>query len=322
MNEPTEKSLAELLREDDADDDEQCLCTHCGYSQPSEFRTCPKCGKWVGWPTLAEWGKQLPIGVQEGDRFLKDFDLVPLDWKLDREIGRSWSKRREQLTLSDYVGTILAHTVTDIGGQDITKFKLPKRLLIFNQMYQADVFYVYAYLRLISMGNEMKISSVQCPSCSHRFEYIADLSTLEVVTIDNPADMIKEIKLRDGFEMAGEQRFTLKVKPPKWNMLGSAFPTTLNEADMFAAMLMNATHEIEGMPDGAALTEQQVSQFSKYDVEVCHEALDEVIAGPRWEVEGECPKCEEPFFEVIDWTYDRFFAHSSRSPRRGRRSRR
>jgi hypothetical protein len=322
MSEEPTKSLAEILLEGDSDEDNECLCTHCGYSQQSTFRTCPTCKKWVGWPSLAEWGKQLPIGVERNDTFDKSFDLVPLDWKLEREVGRSWDKRREQLTLSEYVGTILAHTVTQIGSQDISKFKMAKKLLVFNQMYQADVFYVYAYLRLISMGKEMKLKDMRCISCSHKFNYTADLSTLEIVVIDNPEDMITEIKLRDGFEMSGEVRNVLKVKPPLWNMLGAAFPTSLNESDMFAAMLMNCTYEIEGMPDGAVLTETQVSQFSKYDVEVCQESLDEVIAGPRWEIEGVCPKCEVAFFEAIDWTYERFFALSSRSHRRGRRSRR
>lgn len=322
MNEPTEKSLVELLHEDDADSEDDCLCTHCGYSQPTNFRTCPKCQKWVGWPTLAEWGKQLPIGIQLNDQFNKEFDLVPLDWKLEREIGRSWAKRQDRLTLSDYVGTILAHTVTSVGGQDMSKFKFSKRLLIFNQMFQADVFYIYAYLRLVTMGNELKLKDLKCMSCGHKFDYVADISTLEIVTIDNPTSMISEIALRDGFEMNGEQRFKLRVKPPLWNMLGSAFPTSLNEADMFAAMLMNATHAIEGMPDGAVLTEMQVSQMGKYDIEVCQESLNEVIAGPRWEIEGVCPKCEVSFFEAIDWTYDRFFVRSSRSPLRGRQSRR
>ena len=323
MSEHISISLAELLREPDSDEANECLCTHCGYSQEDAFRTCPKCNKLAKWPTLAEWGKQLPIGVLiNNEQFDKSFELVPLDWKIEREIGRSWAKRREQITLSDYVGTILAHTVTHVGGQDITKFKFQKRLLIFNQMFQADVFYIYAYLRLVSMGNEMKLKDVECFSCNHKFEYVADLSTLEVVTIDNPKDMIEEIKLRDGFDMSGERRFNLKVKPPLWNMLGSSFPTNMNDAEMFAAMLMNATHAIEGMPDGAVITEAQVSQFSKFDIEECQESLDAVIAGPRWEIEGECPKCEASFFEAIDWTYDHFFARSSRSRLRGRQSRR
>jgi len=320
MNEPTTKTLAELLHEDESDN-EEFLCTSCGYSQATEFRKCPNCKKWLGWPTLAEWGKQLPIGVHMNKSFDKSFDLVPLDWKLKREVGRSWTKLGDQITLSEYVGTILSHTVTHVGGQDITKFKFPKRLLIFNQMYQADVFYIYAYLRLMSMGNELKLKNLGCVSCGHRFDYVADIATLEVVVVDNPEDMIKEIKLKDGFDMGGERRFVLKVKPPLWNMLGSGFPSTLNDAEMFAAMIMSATHEIEGMGE-AVLTETQVAQLSLYDLELCQDTLNEVIAGPRWEIEGVCPKCESAFFYALDWTYSNFFVHSFRSPQLGRRSRR
>lgn len=189
-------------------------------------------------------------------------------------------------------------------------------------MFQADVFYIYAYLRLLSLGKEMNLGEIRCVSCGQQFPYTADLTTLEVVVIGSPSELVSEIKLHDGFEVGGDLKTKIKVKPPLWSMMGSSFPTNLNEADMFLAMLANCVVEIEGMPEGAVMTEREVSQFTKLDVEICEDAMDKILAGPRWEIEGACPKCDAPFYDLIDWSYDSFFALSSRSPRRRRRSRR
>jgi len=322
MKEPTTKSLAQLLSEP-VTDNEEFICTTCGHSQKDRFQRCPKCNKWAEYPTLGDWGKQLPVGIEVGDKLVKSFDLMPLDFKKEREINRQWgAARRSTLTISDYIGTILSNTVTQIGTQDITKFKHEKRLLIFNQMYQADVFYVYAYLRLLSLGHEMRMTEMQCGSCGFKFPFSADLRSLEVVVIGSPSELISDIELRDGFDLNGQNRTKLKVKPPLWSMMGANFPMAGNEAELFAAMMANCVIAIDGMPDGTVLTTREFDQFTKYDVEICQNVLNSVLAGPRWEIEGTCPKCEASFYDLVDWSYDGFFALSSRSPRLMKRSRR
>lgn len=315
-----QKTLAQLLIEDSGDD--LFTCPECGYAQSSKFTRCPQCKYWVSNPTIAEWGQQLPIGVETGGKFIRSFEIKPLSWAIEREINKQWGVRRERLNLGEYVGTILANTVIQVGGQDITKFKHDKKLLIFNQMFQADVFYMYAYLRLITLGKEMDLGEIRCPSCSHRFPFVADLSSLEVAIIENPSDLVFDVELKDGFEMGKNHKTKLKMKPPLWNMLGSNLPTSFNESEMFLAMVTNCIVEIEGMPDGSVLTEHEVLQFSKYDVEICRDAMENVLVGPRWEIDDECPKCGEQFYELVDWTYSRFFGVSSRSHRQRKRSRR
>jgi hypothetical protein len=321
MDEQHKKSLAELLSDQDENVD-SCTCQYCGYTQDEPFQRCKACNKWITNPTLGSWGKQLPIGVEKEGKLIRSFDLQPLDWNREREINKSWGTRRASLTLSDYIGTILAHTVTNVGNQDITKFKYEKKLLIFNQMYQADIFYMYAYLRFLSLGHEMKLNSISCISCAHQFPFVADLRSLEVSVIHSPEELISEIELFNGFDLNGQNRTKFKIKPPLWNMLGAGFPVNGNEAEMFSVMLMNCVVEIDGMPQGTILTEREISQFTKRDVDICQEAMEMVLAGPRWEIEGHCPKCNALFYDVVDWSYDRFFTLSSRSVRQRRRSRR
>lgn len=320
MPETQQKTLAQLLTEEDGED--SCVCPECGHTQESEFHRCPNCKYWVSNPTVADWGQQLPIGVETEGKFIRSFSLEPLSWGIEREINKQWGTRRDSLNLSEYIGTILANTVTQVGNQDITKFKLDKKLLIFNRMYQADVFYMYVYLRLQTLGKEMDFGEIKCPSCSHRFPYVADLTTLEVAIIESPADLTFDVELKDGFDMSGDHKTKLKMRPPLWNMLGSNLTPNANEAELFLAMITNCIVNIEGMPDGAVLTERELLQFSKYDVEICRDVMENVLAGPRWEIEGECPKCGEPFYDLIDWTYSRFFGVSSRSRRQKKRSRR
>lgn len=320
METPT-KSLADLLAES-GDDDNDFICSHCGHSQKERFQTCPSCGKRAKNPTLAEWGKQLPIGIENGDKLIKSFDLVALDWKLEREINQHWAARRNALTISEYIGAILAVAITQVGNHDFTKFKFDKRLVILNRMYQGDIFYMYAYLRLLSVGYQMSLGNVRCSNCGSEFPFTGDLRTLEIAVIDTPLDLLSKIELRNGFELAGETRTKLMVKPPMWSMMGSSMPRNGNEAEMFSAMLSNCVVSVEGMPDGTVITEREISQFSKLDIEVCQEVLDATLAGPRWEIEGNCEKCQSPFFHLVDWTYDSFFALSSRSSRLKKRSRR
>lgn len=320
MTEPQQKTLAQLLIEDESD--ELCECPECGHTQKTEFRRCPECKTWLSNPTIADWGQQLPVGVESEGKFIRSFDLVPLSWAIEREINKQWSSRRDRLNLGEYIGTILANTITQVGNQDISKFKREKKLLIFNQMYQADVFYMYAYLRLQTMGKEMDFGEMACPSCNHRFPFVADLTTLEVAIIENPSDLLYEVELKDGFDMAGNHKTKLKMKPPLWSTFSRNFTGTFNEAELFLIMVTNCIVEIEGMPAGTVLTDQEVSQFSKYDVEICRNVMETVLAGPRWEVEGDCTGCGEHFYELVDWTYSRFFDISSRSRRQRKRSRR
>jgi hypothetical protein len=309
------KSVFDLLHEDEPTTEESKYCYSCGESCPPNIKICPHCNEYSYLPTMAEWGKQLPIGIEEGSNLNKDFDIVPLSWKLEREIGRFWESRRSNLTISDYIGGILAHTVTRLGSSDFKKHRIDKRVLIFNQMFAGDVFYIYGYLRLISIGKDLRLDKVKCPHCNSEFEFTADLSSIEVVPRINLESLRKTLELRDGFEMAGELRKTLVIKPMIWNLMSVQLESGFNQAEVFSDAFINSIDEIDGVPKGVMITEKQVSQLTKYDMSLIEEQIDKTTGGPRWEVEGKCTKCNGDFFSTIDWSYGNFFALSSRSVR-------
>ena len=76
-----QKSLVELLNEDESED--EFICQHCSFVGTEEFRYCPSCKRMARNPTMSEWGKQLPIGVeQEDSSFLKTFVMKDPQTKL------------------------------------------------------------------------------------------------------------------------------------------------------------------------------------------------------------------------------------------------
>lgn len=324
-DDPDDSSPASMAN---AFDDDFDICPKCSVENDEGATKCWSCGGSMKRPTLADQGKKLPVGLvagtkESGYQLNKRFELIPLTWPIERAIGRYWQKRREQLSIGEYVGVVLAFTASQIGDADMTKLKVPERLLFLNQMFIGDVFYMYAYLRLISMGNELNIKGLQCidPECKHRFNYPADISSLEIIGFDKYSDIEHEIVLPDGFEFAGKIRNTLIVRPPLWLVMGN--PQFIqSEQDVFETSFLSSVVEIDDLPRGAILTAKDLDQFSKSDIEYARDASESILAGPRWTIEGECPKCQERFFFELDWTFENFFGRSFVSRRRRKRSKR
>jgi hypothetical protein len=318
------QSLIDLLsgKEDQVSETETTICESCGADVELDVEICPECNGRVELLTIADIGKQLPIGVESGGVLEKSFDLEPLGWEKKKNIGRDWNAIRNKLTAGNYIGTILANAVTKIASYEInSKMSLDRKLDIFNQMYAADIFYMYAYLRLISNGKDLILKNLRCPTDDHSFTYTADVSTLGVVCFDSIKQLEHKIKLDHGFDMGGSHRDTIIIQPAKWNMMNETPSSSYSEIEMFGSMLINSVVEVVGLDRGAMMTELQLKQLDGTDLEICREGMDRVLGGPKWFVEGECTVCQEPFFFELDWTYENFFARSYTSQRRRKRSR-
>ena len=300
------------------------ICATCGKLIP-EGQTCKECGV-SKFPTLAQYGKRLPVGFVEGDgaeaRLLKEFDLRIVDWALEREISRSWSKIQRSIgnNAMNYVLCVLAHAITSIAKIQFQKHTFERRIAILQEMYIGDVLYMYAFLRVETLGPEFRLQSVSCPSCNHTWDFTADLSTIEVATHETPKDMRRVIVLRDGFDMLGIRRKEITIRPSTWRSLMSVDSDI--EAEIFAETLKDSVVAINGVPEGAVLTDKELEQFSKYDIELINEQSDVVSGGPKWSLDIECPSCKWLFDSMIDWRYSSFFRMSSRLVTRRRQLKR
>jgi len=176
---------------------------------------------------------------------------------------------------------------------------------------------------VISIGNELVIKGLKCvdESCRHRFNYTADVSSISILHLEESKDVEKTIQLPNGFEYGGNLCNKLVIRPLKWRMMSDPnFGKSLQ--DSFEIGLMNSVVQIEDMPRGAILTPKDVDRFTPSDIAFVKEAIDGMMYGPRWTVEGQCPSCQESFFFELDWMYESFFGRSFVSPRRRKHSKR
>jgi len=312
--------LAELLHSDpESLEDIPDVCTACGADVESkDVETCSQCGATLRLVTIKEWGKKLPIGMVEGETLTKDFDLKPLDWGVERDINRTWDEkggRGRGTRMTDYLGAILAHTITMLAGEDFQKQPVAKRLLILNEMFLGDVFFLYAWLRIQSLGAKFEARNLQCPSCKKHFDQWMDLDTLEINTKSEVKKLERKVTLRDGFQLMGEFRKELVLRPALFKALGTTSP---NQTEVFGSLLRSSVHSIPGCEYQTTITENEILRLSKYDMALLEDAIDALTGGPRWDLECTCPKCGNGFVYLVDWTYQNFFKHSSRSLRQRR----
>lgn len=323
-----EQMLAGELDDSDSEmfvqDSGVVTCPLCGSDNDSGTKACWNCGSDLILPSLAERGKRLPIGVlnESPDKepsFDKRFDVIPLSWNIEKAIGRTWTKARNGLTVSEYLGSILAFTVTKVGDCDMAKLKVDERMNKLNSLFVADVFYMYAYLRLISMGKELTLNNIQCLGCDHRFNFIADVSSMGISVLDDPKKFELEVKLQDGFDLLGHHRDTLVLRPQTWDSLNISGGSSVS--DVLEMSIVNSVVEVKGIPRSPALLQNNFNSFTKTDIEIIKDAIEKIPLGPRWHIEGVCPKCGEHFFFRLDYMYESFFARSftSRAPKKRRK---
>lgn len=295
-------------------------CQNCGNLCDSDVSICPLCNHRAQLPTIAECGLRLPIGIlddnSEKPKLIKDFTVKKFTWPVEREAAKTWKglMRTPETKLLDRMVVVIAHCLETLGGVDLGKHSIQKRMNILYEMFAGDIFYMYAYIRIDSIGGEFTLQNVECPHCQHIIkEYPVDLTTLEVGIRESVSEIYQEIELRDGFELLKEVRKKLVVKPPSFRSMCKSDPE--DDAQFFSEIFRTAVHKIEGLDSGVVITESELEKMSPYDLALIRGQVDYLSGGPVWGVEVTCPQkdCGNEFDYVIDWRYGTFFKLSSRS---------
>ena len=142
------------------------------------------------------------------------------------------------------------------------------------------------------------------------------MDTLEVIVAgtDEPAALVQDVALVDGIPVRGEARKQLKVRPIRWCVMEGLGKNGVNEGAMKVAMFRDAVVGAEGV-DAATplvLTDPELDEMSKRDIERLAGALEEANLVPDLALTGDCPHCGAAFKRSLDWGYDAFFRASSR----------
>ena len=309
--------VASLLREATPKTEDKIRCQACNADVDEGVDICPRCGEPARLVPLSKYGRKLPIGIIETTpdgtkKLVKDFNVVKLDWKKEREVSSTWKEisKNAESSILDYILCVLACTVESIGGIDFKKHSVERRMYILGEMYSGDVFYMYAYLRVMSIGPEFHFENVRCPSCNNVIvDYPADLSSLEVVAQSEIERITQTVTLRDGFRLGGEIRKKITLQPASFRVLAKA--KFDDDAQFFSDVFQSTCVNIDGV-DGGVLTEEEIEQMSPYDLALVRSKNDWLAGGIDWSIDVVCPKCKSEFNRIIDWRYGNFFSLSSR----------
>lgn len=266
--------------------------------------------------TVAELGARMPLGLKSGDGKLHQ-QLAARSWRLKEE--RALGHRREELqgeNMGRYVSVVLSTMLTRFGDRDWSEWRdkdTTERELVISQLWMPDVFYAYVWLRIQAMGNSLPMG-LKCPRCQAKladFDWIGDLSTLEVRVPASVEDALWQYILQDPLTIRTKQVTKMVMAPPRWHHIEAIGDTTVGAAK--ASVIHASIHQLPEVQEGEiALDESELDEMSKRDVEALADKINDNGYGPRMTLEPICPRGHR--FDVpIDWRYDSFFGISSPS---------
>jgi len=269
--------------------------------------------------TVKERGANLPLGMLGGDAGAYARNIAVREWTLveERSIGAERDANRDA-NIAQFVSMILSQMCTKFGRHDFESMKPAERRANVGQAFMGDVFYAYVWLRIQAMGNVLSLN-LTCPNCLNKFEFAADLDTVEVTTADKLQDAQWEYELFKPLEVRGKTVKKLLMGPAYWNALemmsstGSGFDSGAAKS----AIILGSIHGLadykdkDGKAEVVALASHELDRMNKRDIERLTAAIDKNAIGPDMSVEDKCGRCKRTFKLSIDWSYDSFFGDSS-----------
>lgn len=273
-----------------------------------------KKGPWTT-KTLAEQGAVLPIGVLDPvtGNFNKSFSIRPFKTKDEKTLAKL---KKPHMTMAQYVSMVVATMTDDIGGVSMSEdIKIEERVAHLSRMYMGDVFYVYTWLRHQTMGAKLSLR-FDCPTCRKKLPFDGDVGSVEVRSVKSLKDLRWEYELLDTFEARGKKITTLQMSSPTW--AAAMVAGGIGEGGAKAVMVKHSVVGVNGESDPIVLSDAEIDELSKLDLETLIADLDNKSVGPNMAIEGACAPVDCPmgggreFRFPIDWSYDSFFGASSR----------
>lgn len=262
--------------------------------------------------TLREQGPKLPLGIAVPNGLARDMATQPWKFKQEKELAKLRQDNQDQ-SIAHWVSMVLATMYTKLGTHDFAETKYEGKRIIISQMIMGDVWYAYLWLRTQTMGPKVNLE-LKCPACRKPFGFLADLETTEVQV----ADAIEQTKwlyeMKEPFEIRGKLATQLLLGQPRWEAMEAAnHQSGMGDATAKLAIIRGSIHGITGQDAMVILTEDELDEMSKIDIESIVAQINSNNIGPNMAIEGACPKCQRDFRLPMDWSYDNFFGVSSQS---------
>lgn len=271
---------------------------------------------------VSELKNYLPIGIKdENGKWHREFSLRPYKGKTDRLLAL-WDKEQESLKDKDQrqyeikkVAKHIALMLERVGDLTFPTDKdgnaLPSTELAVLGMNLADVMYLYIYLRIKALGNDLTIPFV-CPSCGHRTGVSIDMTQIEVHVPEKPEQAAFWVKLSS--PLVVKDNFTINsfyIEPLKFHSLANHSNLTVNNSmDLFA--LQETVTKVNEHQGGTSyhLSDSELDELDKKDILHLTAEASKCKVGPEPVVDVECPKCHTETPNILDWSHTFFFEQS------------
>ncbi len=262
--------------------------------------------------TIKELGPNLAVGISDGSGNLaKAISVRPWRFKEEKELGELRDENSET-NIAQYVSMVLSTMCTQIGNHDFNKLKFIEKRVSVGQMWMGDVFEAYIWLRIKTLGNLLSLD-LKCPNCKKKIEFIVDLLTTEVATVDKLEDSFWEYELKTPITIRGKKITKFLMGPARWIAIENLSSTAdLNTGLAKASVICGSIQKTPEYELGI-LVQEDLDELEKIDIETLTAQIDKNNVGPDMSVEAKCKRCKTKFVSSINWNYDDFFGVSSRS---------
>jgi hypothetical protein len=256
--------------------------------------------------TLGEWGRKLPVGMVEGDKFNREFTFRDLNFGVEREVQKLVAKE-ETKTLGSHATLVLSQILTSLGGQRLDPAKYDETRALLAKCWLADVMYMWLWARRESCGKDLEIN-FPCTNQECRFVEsptpVYDLDSFDVVTADSVDQLHGQYATKTPYEVRGQTVNAFRLQPPTWSiyMGNDAVSAEMDAKVMLAGICGTDKHE------SILLTDQEVDCFRRLDHVGVQAAINKLVFGPKLVVEHACPKCHRESKLFLDWQFDSFFS--------------
>ena len=251
--------------------------------------------------TTEELGYELPIGKESG----RSFSFKPWKAKDERAIGEIRAKNKA-MSIGVFTSEVLAHFLLEWCGEDWAEKSQKEKRLAINQSFAADVHHAWIMLRREALGDILPMQ-IQCANCGEKFEFRAELGSVEVSKIEEGALLEHPFALRDGFEYRGDTRKIVTLAPLRWSVF-EKIKGGLNVGRIKLQVVAGSIVGVGGLDGQVQISPAMLDEMTKFDLESLSSGLDELQPGPDFRLDIGCPHCGHENKDSISWLYDSFFS--------------
>jgi hypothetical protein len=261
--------------------------------------------------TLKELGPVLPLGIESGGKMFHNFSVSKWTMKQEKELGELRTEHKEA-GLGRYVSMVLATMCPNIGPHDFTKISFNESLVYISNLLMGNAYYVYCWLRYQSLGEKLGLK-IDCPRCTHSFDFEADLETLDVRTAESLEAFCWEHVLHEPLEIRGKEIKGFKLGPARWNTTETSTDKVEGIGILKEGIIRGSIYGVLGEEDvPVVFGESELDEMCKRDIEAISRGIEDNYLGPDMSIKVRCDKCKSEIESQINWGYDNFFGISSR----------